>query len=151
MMRRNDLNFRLLLGAIAFLGAVAAVVFFDPHTGRIVFANGNTPPSSQTINAASCNQNDVQSAINGAVSGDTVLVPAGNCTWGNQVTLPAGRDIILKGAGVGKTVITVTGWRALYIASGSGVTGFEIYQDTTYEEIIKVESPGHKRFRIDHC
>ena len=45
MMRRNDLNFRLLLGAIAFLGAVAAVVFFDPHTGRIVFANGNTPPT----------------------------------------------------------------------------------------------------------
>src|SRR3989338_7911887 len=26
-------------------GAVAAVVFFDPHTGRIVFANGNTPPT----------------------------------------------------------------------------------------------------------
>ncbi|OGX44768.1 MAG: hypothetical protein A3G38_02930, partial [Omnitrophica WOR_2 bacterium RIFCSPLOWO2_12_FULL_51_8] len=105
----------------------------------------------KTINAATCSQSDVQNAINSAVTGDTVLVPAGNCTWGNQVTLPAGKDIILKGAGVGKTVITGAGWRALYIASGSRVTGFEIFQDTTYEEIIKVESPGHKRFRIDHC
>ena len=50
MMRRNDLNFRLLLGAIAFWGAIAAVIFLDPRTSQTVFANGNTPPTLINVN-----------------------------------------------------------------------------------------------------
>lgn len=34
-----------------------------------------------TINAASCSQTDVQSAINSANGGDTVIVPAGTCAY----------------------------------------------------------------------
>ncbi len=44
-----------------------------------------------TISAVSCSNTDVQTAIDTAVSGDTVLVPAGNCTWGD------GKRIILSG------------------------------------------------------
>jgi hypothetical protein len=35
----------------------------------------------KTITAVSCSQADVQTAINSASDGDTVLVPAGVCTW----------------------------------------------------------------------
>ncbi len=57
-----------------------------------------------TINAVSCSQTDVQAAINNANSGDNIQVPAGNCTWNNQLVITKG--IYLMGAGIGKTVIT---------------------------------------------
>ena len=59
-----------------------------------------------TINAASCSQADVQSAVNAAADGDTVLVPPGNCTW-NGFSLSKG--VHLKGAGVGSTNVTLAG------------------------------------------
>ncbi len=34
-----------------------------------------------TVNAASCSQGNVQSAINSASAGDTVVIPAGTCTY----------------------------------------------------------------------
>ncbi|MEM7816251.1 MAG: hypothetical protein QXN71_03970, partial [Candidatus Aenigmatarchaeota archaeon] len=40
-----------------------------------------------TITAASCNQEDVQAAIDQAQDGDTVLVPEGECVWGNSIRL----------------------------------------------------------------
>ncbi len=51
-----------------------------------------------TITAASCSQSDVQTAINSANSGDTVLVP-GPCspTWSSYVTVTTG--ITLSGQG----------------------------------------------------
>jgi hypothetical protein len=43
---------------------------------------------AQTINAASCNQSDVQNAFNSVTaSTTTVNIPAGNCTWTSTVTL----------------------------------------------------------------
>ena len=59
-----------------------------------------------TINAASCSQTDVQKAINSASAGDTVVVPAGTCTY----TTTAGYTLsvtINKGVTVqGQTVCT---------------------------------------------
>ena len=116
----------------------------------VLAATTQAQASGETISALSCSQSDVQNAINSAVSGDTVLVPAGNCTWGAQVTLPAGKDIILKGAGVGKTVISGTAYRSILLSSGSRVSGFEIYQSAG-TEIIKIESHASARFRVDNC
>jgi len=53
-----------------------------------------------TINAASCSQSDVQSAVNSAARGDTVVVPAGNCSWSSVVSLGS-KPITLQGAGSG--------------------------------------------------
>ena len=50
------------------------------------------------ISAASCSQVHVQAAINSAASGNTVLVPAGTCTWNSNVSI-SNKTIILKGAG----------------------------------------------------
>jgi hypothetical protein len=60
-----------------------------------------------TVNASSCSASAVQSAINSASNGDTVSVPAGNCTWSSQINLLNAKGVSLIGAGAGKTVITV--------------------------------------------
>jgi hypothetical protein len=56
-----------------------------------------------TIRAASCEQEDVQAAINNATNGDIVVVPKGICTWNTKITVIKG--ILLRGQGKGRTVI----------------------------------------------
>ena len=70
-----------------------------------------------TYPAASCNQGDIQAAINMASDGDIVTVPAGNCTWLNATSIAncgspgitAGlcipHSITLQGSGIGNTTI----------------------------------------------
>lgn len=87
------------------------------------------PSEAATINAASCSAADVQTAINSASQGDTVLVPSGNCTWStNSVEIPNTKGITLQGAGIGKTVITgsscsnAAGYMILSVADGNAIT-----------------------------
>ena len=78
-------------------------------------------PSNAQVNALTCNSNDVQNAINTATAGQTVNVPAGNCSWGlNGVTL--NKAITLNGAGQGATNITLTDHPSLAITKqASGI------------------------------
>jgi hypothetical protein len=64
-----------------------------------------TPSEAATINAASCSSAHVQSAVNAATAGDTVMVPSGSCTWTVPVDINAKR-LTLVGAGIGVTTIT---------------------------------------------
>ena len=65
-------------------------------------------PSGPVVNVASCTFSAVQAAVNGAASGTTVNIPAGDCDWGTQqLTVPGG--ITLHGAGKDKTVIRRNG------------------------------------------
>ena len=57
-----------------------------------------------TITAASPAYTDVNAAVSAAASGDTVVVPAGHAIWSS--TLRISRSLILRGAGIGLTVIT---------------------------------------------
>jgi hypothetical protein len=63
-----------------------------------------------TFTAATCNESDVNALINGpthtAVTGDTIIIPNGSCTWSSQLNVPVG--ITLKGASVGGVTITDT-------------------------------------------
>ena len=113
------------------------------------------------INAASCSRADVQAAINSAVDGDRVLVPAGNCTWTSQVAIPTTKGITLQGAGIDVTTI-VTGFAsgstmAVLVAPGnslSRVTGFTFDGDLVAKAgngaQIAVAGYGLDSFRIDH-
>ena len=52
---------------------------------------------AQTINAASCNQSDVQKALNSVTSSTTTVnIPAGTCTWTSQLTfvVPSGSTML---------------------------------------------------------
>jgi hypothetical protein len=62
--------------------------------------------AAATLSAPSCSAFDVNETIAIAKTGDTVLVPAGTCTWGaggNYVSLD--KVITLQGAGRGVTII----------------------------------------------
>jgi hypothetical protein len=61
--------------------------------------------NAATISARSCSAADVQSAINSASNGDTVVVPTGNATWSSVVNIGT-KAITLQGAGIGSTNIT---------------------------------------------
>src|SRR5262249_36216839 len=50
-----------------------------------------------SVNASTCNSTDVQTAINMAQGGDTVVVPAGSCVWTTGVTVT--KAITLTGSG----------------------------------------------------
>jgi len=62
------------------------------------------PISAATVPAASCSQAHVQTAIDRAAAGDTVLVPAGTCTWSTMVRI-TGKRLKLLGAGIDITNI----------------------------------------------
>ena len=71
---------------------------------------------ANTIAAATCNSNDVQSAINSAATGDTVTIPTGTCTWTSGVTI-SGKGITVQGAGSGRIVARTSD--TLSIATGT--------------------------------
>ncbi|MCK5232284.1 MAG: hypothetical protein KAR13_18580, partial [Desulfobulbaceae bacterium] len=98
-----------------------------------------------TINAASCSQSDVQAAINSATTGDSVIVPSGNCTWSSTVTISSDKKITLQGAGIDSTIInrSPSGTAINLSQSGSRVTGF-----TFNEGSVQTGGDG---WRVDHC
>ena len=125
-----------------------------------------------TINAASCSQTDVQKAINSASAGDTVVVPAGTCTY----TTTAGYTpsvTINKGVTVqGQTVCTgrasslsCTDNTIIYDGTGTNageipismtsnnarLTGFTFLDKRAvvdYKYPLQVSGTG---WRVDHC
>ena len=61
--------------------------------------------SAATLGATSCAQSAVQAVVNVALTGDTVIVPDGSCTWTSGVTI-SGKGIHLKGQTKGGVNIT---------------------------------------------
>jgi hypothetical protein len=53
--------------------------------------------AAQTINAASCSQSDVQSALSKASSGSTVVIPSGTCTWTSPLSYTAPANLTIQG------------------------------------------------------
>lgn len=97
---------------------------------------------SKTVTSPSANASDVQNSIDMANSGDTVVVPAGDVSWGMTVSIPDGKQITLLGAGIGNTVVNASGTAIEMNRSGARVSGFTIVDGT-----IDVDGDG---WRIDH-
>jgi hypothetical protein len=109
--------------------------------------------SASTINAVSCSQANVQSAINSASSGDIVSIPPGNCTWTTGVTI--NKQITLQGAGKTGTIITWnTGGAAINPVDGINswrLTGIG-FTRSTGGEFVKINMDvGSTGWRIDNC
>jgi hypothetical protein len=115
-----------------------------------------------TRTAADCSAAAVQAAINASVNGDTVLVPAGNCTWSTAVTIE-NKAITLKGAGsgAGGTKITYGGTNHTLIRIDAGnntgkvdVSGFWLVGgDANYWDGTAMQAygpTGWKNLRIHH-
>jgi hypothetical protein len=107
-----------------------------------------------TIRAASSSQSAVQSAINSAADGDTVLIPAGSAIWSGRIRI-SNKSLFIIGEGVGKTVITDqsssseqlfdidTGGRPFRL---SGIS----FRGTPNDWTGHIKITGGN-FRIDHC
>jgi len=93
--------------------SVEGIVYFLFFTVSLLFALA--AQASSTITASTCNGPDVQAAINVAKDGDTVVIPAGRCTWTQTVTVGKvvsqspiqmqSKSITIQGAGMDQTII----------------------------------------------
>ena len=121
---------RAFLWAALFLGAAFA-------------ANG------AVIRARSASLNDVAAAVQAAVNGDTVAVPAGTATWTAPLTIT--KNITLQGAGVGSTIILdgITG--SARSATGAGIISVVLTRDAPVFQLSGFEfgnGPGSKSGRL---
>ncbi len=120
-----------------------------------------TNAGAASINAATCSQADVQAALNTAVDGDIVFVPAGSCTWNSVVAL-INKNIIIKGAGVGQTIISLNSSNGAFFVDNRSKSDFRISGFTfngsptnpsTY--VVRINSNSNNDpvsgWRVDHC
>ena len=47
--------------------------------------------------AAGCGQTDIETAISAASDGDTIIVPAGTCTWTSQILVDDDKGLVIQG------------------------------------------------------
>ena len=115
-------------------------------SGFLVWGNAE----ADTHTAATCSYDNVNAAITSAETGDTVSIPAGECTWETYVNIPSAKKITLQGSGSSNTVITFSTANALRLnESGSRITGIGFNQSSgTATQNITTQGTG---WRIDHC
>lgn len=120
----------------------------------VLFISLLSTPSTNaaTINAASCSQSNVQSAVNSASSGDTVNVPScpSGANWSSRVDINS-KSIVVHGAGSSNTIINGNGFR-LTGSNASRITGFR-FNLAPASNALSVESNGvgPSGWRMDHC
>jgi parallel beta-helix repeat protein len=125
--------------------------------------------SSPTWTAASCNASDINACITAASAGDTIMIPAGTCTWTCTTNCPSVRvnkPVSLIGAGEGSTKIiddSSTGYpkNALTVDYSSSsntfirISGFTLQhsagaQDSDASIQVYPGGSGQASVRIDH-
>jgi hypothetical protein len=128
-------------------------------------SNAVTPDDEPNVFVAdTCGSGDVQAAMDQAVAGDIVEIPAGTCTWTENVAWDAPANVTLRGAGTSATgggdqTVIIDGYEAndqilsITVASTglfrmTGIT-FETNDFTKDGGAIEVYGPGN--IRIDHC
>ena len=93
---------------------------------------------ANTITAADCNASSVQSAINSAVGGDTVIIPSGTCIWTSGVTI-SGKGIKLQGSGSGRVIgVSVT---SSAVSIGTGTKTFSGVIAATVNGVLSSAQP----------
>src|SRR6202789_257824 len=104
---------------------------------------GSPAHAQGTFTAASCNRSDVNAVINGpthtAVDGDTIIIPAGSCTWTSGITIN-GVGIDITGTGTPNTGAATFGAGAsnTTLIDNASVALFA-FINLTYGETAKVE------------
>jgi hypothetical protein len=116
---------------------------------------------SATYTAASCSSSAVTAAINSAVNGDTVLVPAGSCSWSATISTSKAISILACGSPdypggcTGTTTITNNANPIIQISNtGSNfvrVSGFTVNSPIGDSSTTAMEVFGPAtKFRIDN-
>ncbi|MHC4313579.1 MAG: polysaccharide lyase domain-containing protein [Planctomycetota bacterium] len=153
------MEIRFFVRIVCLISFISAVVLVNDAEAR-------------EIAAAGCSQQEVQKAIDAAEDGDTVLVPPGSATWTtSQENRPAvvisrkgsEKRITLKGAGIGKTIITdATGPQCFQVVIKTSETGIysgvnnKAFRITGFTfkgrgDNALLSTTGYTNWRIDHC
>ena len=80
----------ILILVILLLAFLILAYFYKPLPLTTILPESNLaalPGSGNVIEATSCNQDAVQTAINQVQDGGTVIIPNGRCTWDSGITL----------------------------------------------------------------
>ena len=86
-----------------------------------------------TLTASSCNLSDVKAVVTSAVDGDTVVIPAGTCSWSGSLSI-YNKSITLKGQGIGVTVIVSTSTTdPLLLSWATKASGLSKVSDMTFD------------------
>ena len=115
---------------------------------------------SPIVHAASATAIDVQAAIDLAMDGETVLVPAGTATWKRTLKIDK-KGITLQGSGIGETIIladTPAEMNQLLIRvdghepTAFRISGFSFCADNKKSPKGLISIVGTcKKWRIDNC
>lgn len=106
---------------------------------------------STTYTAGALDYASVQAAINSGANGDTVLLPAGNGVWTSSIGINS--NITLKGAGVGQTVINLSGNIGVgcYMTVSQGTVGWmSIVSNTSGPAVFNITNAGFRLTNIDY-
>lgn len=112
-----------------------------------------TGARATTITAASCSLANVQTAVNSAVTGDTVVVP-GTCSvsWASAVTIGDTQGITIQASG--SVTLTNFGFTMAYVGAPVRITGFTFTSlgdgGGHARAIIQGGDLASSLFRIDH-
>jgi len=147
---QNNLKRLCLLGFLFVFFILLLSLTLFPRTVR-----------ADTHTAVSCSQANVQTAINAASAGDTVLVPACSATtWTTPVTITKGITLVGAGAGITniKTDVGTTSFGLVYQPSNPAldeafrITGFtfDFNSNTKGIHIINDTINPLTKIRIDH-
>jgi hypothetical protein len=87
---------------------LVCALFLSILLGKEAKANNRT--------AASCSTSDVQTQVTASGPGDTVIIPAGTCTWTSGITISG---IKIQGSGSGRIIAYDNGTEVLTIGTGT--------------------------------
>jgi hypothetical protein len=101
-----------------------------------------------TLRAASCSRTDVASAVASASAGDTVVVPAGTCSWSGGISISG---IQLVGAGKSASGTVITAGRVNMTKHNSSVTRLSGFRFAGTDQHIEAGgAPSARPYVIDN-
>lgn len=106
-----------LTPSTSYLYTVSAYDAAGNNSSQSSSANATTQAgggNGTVVNAATCSQADVQSAVNAAADGNAVMVPTGTCTWSIPVRLSNAKGVTLMCQTAGSCLISLGGTAVLF-------------------------------------
>lgn len=135
---------------------------FGQRTSARPFNAQSCYGTNATYQAAACNGSSdhlkVQTLVTNAQNTDTILIPAGTCSFGSPVTW-LNKALVIRGAGVGSTFINSPSQAAFDINvttyAGFRLTAMTITSNNNSGGIINIDGNSmagqiSSRFRVDH-
>jgi hypothetical protein len=134
------------------VAAVAALSVFGVREARAACSGSGTSWSCSAGSTVA----QVQTAVNSASDGATITFAGGSYSWGSGIALSNSKGVSLIGAGIGASVVTVTGTPVIYMDTLSGnntkkyrISGFT-FQNASGMAIWFYGAGTLNNMRIDH-